>query len=59
LQRTMEGPEAMMGPYGGAIKSRKPTRRTNRRTRRRTNRRTSRKNKRNYVRRTTSNGVKK
>jgi hypothetical protein len=63
LQRTMEGPEAMMGSYGGAIKSRKPTRRTNRRTRRRTsrrtNRRTSRKNKRNYVRRTTSNGVKK
>ena len=55
LQRTMEGPEAMTGSYGGAIKSRKPTRRTNRRTRRRTNRRTnrrtSRKNKRNYVRR--------
>ena len=63
LQRTMEGPAAMTGSYGGAIKSRKPTRRTNRRTRRRTrrrtNRRTSRKNKRNYVRRTTSNGVKK
>ena len=55
LQRTMEGPAAMTGSYGGAIKSRKPTRRTNRRTRRRTNRRTnrrtSRKNKRNYVRR--------
>ena len=59
LQKTMEDPEAMMGPYGGAIKSRKPKRRMNRRTNRRTKRRTTRRTKRSYVRRGHSKGAKK
>ncbi len=55
LQKPMEGPEAMMGSYGGAIKSRKPKRRMNRRTKRRTTRRA----KRSYVHRGHSKGAKK